>query len=110
MITPPPTGTFEMATLGPLGGLAALVGLLDADFLAVGEEDGEVPAAGDSAEGDPADGDAGAGPPGAEPVGTDELGGAAVSPSAEQAARMPLPPVRAARPTTRSTARRLVPA
>ena len=108
-ITPPPTGTLETATLGHLGGLAALVGL-DADFFAAGDEVSGDLATGDSADGDPADGDAGTDLPEPELAGTDEPGGAAVSPSAEQAATMPPPPVRAARPTTRSTARRLVPA
>jgi hypothetical protein len=97
-----------MATLGPLGGLGALVGCLDADFLAAGDSDDLATV--DSAEGGPADGDAGADLPAAELVGTDEFGGAAVSPSAAQAASRPLPPVRAARPTARSTTRRLVPA
>lgn len=92
----------DVATLGPLGGFAAFVGRLDGDFFGVGD--------GASTEGDSADGNADAELSGAEVAGPDELRGTALLPSAEHAARMPPPPVRAASPATLSTLRRLVPA
>jgi hypothetical protein len=91
MITPPPTGTSEAFTFGPLGAPDVLV--------AVDEGGAEL--------------DAGADVAGADDVAADEAGteveGAAASPSFEQAPRTPTPPpASAARPAARNTVRRVV--
>jgi hypothetical protein len=89
---PPPTGTSEVATLGPLGAAAVLLAVV----LGVGEG---------SADGELA---VGLGEAGADDGGA-ELVGAVVSASGEQAPRTAAPPpLSAARPAARRTVRRVV--
>ena len=93
-MTPPPTGTSAVATLGP-DGAAGADDEADADGDAGADADGEAAAEEE------------AGAEGAALVGAD---GAATSASAEQAPSTPMPPpTRAVRPAARRTVRRVVP-
>jgi len=89
-ITPPPTGTFEVETLGPLGALADFVGLLDVSLLGEPASDGLVVDGAAAEEDSPAA----------------VLGAAAESPSAAQAVTATAPPVMVSKPAARRTVRR----
>jgi len=92
-MTPPPTGTSAVATLGPDGAAGA-------DDEADGDGDGDADADGEAGAEEEAE---------AEGAALLAAGGAATWASAEQAASTPPPPTRAVRPAARRTVRRVVP-